>query len=203
MSHPQFFNEVPSLLVHDPLAGFLGATGDGLVEYRFVDAVRLAGHSCPTVAGAWLMASGAMRALWPGAMPQRGGVAVAFRHAREHGVTGVIASVVTLVTGAADDAAGFKGIGGRYDRRLVRFEAPISADARFTRCDNHTAVDVSVDLGAVPAAPEMGSLLERSLAADATADDMARFAACWQDRVRRILADPAAVLKVVPVTNPG
>ena len=49
MEYPEFFNDVPGIVVCDPLAGFLGATKDGLIEYRYIDAVKLAGHSCPTV----------------------------------------------------------------------------------------------------------------------------------------------------------
>ena len=55
MKTPDFFDKVPPIVIADPLAEFLGATEGGLLEYRYVDAVKLAGHSCPTVAGAWLM----------------------------------------------------------------------------------------------------------------------------------------------------
>ena len=53
---PDFFAAVPAIVVADPLAALLGAAEGGRLEYRYADAVRLAGHSCPTVAGAWLMA---------------------------------------------------------------------------------------------------------------------------------------------------
>ena len=43
--------------MHDRLAEFLGAADGGVIEYRYVDAVKLAGHSCPTVAGAYLLTS--------------------------------------------------------------------------------------------------------------------------------------------------
>src|SRR5690606_23631521 len=115
---PAFFAEAPTILVHDALAGFLGAAEGGVVEYRYVDAVKLAGHSCPTVAGAFMMARAALRALYPepGALPERGEIRVDLREARDAGVAGVIASVLGLVTGAAGDG-GFRGIGGRFVRR--------------------------------------------------------------------------------------
>jgi hypothetical protein len=50
-SFPAFFDAVPAITLRDPLAEILGAAEGGLIEYRFADAVRLAGHSCPTVAG--------------------------------------------------------------------------------------------------------------------------------------------------------
>lgn len=56
MAFPDFFAEVPTLTLHDGLAQLLGASDDGVIEYHYADAVRLAGHSCPTVAGGWLSA---------------------------------------------------------------------------------------------------------------------------------------------------
>ena len=61
---PEFFAAAPAILVADPLAAFLGSARDGLVEYRYEDAVRLAGHSCPTVASTFLMVRAALRALY-------------------------------------------------------------------------------------------------------------------------------------------
>jgi len=46
MGYPTFFDAVPPIVIHDPLAEFLGAAEDELIEYRYVDAVKLAGHSC-------------------------------------------------------------------------------------------------------------------------------------------------------------
>ena len=51
MRTPGFYDAVAPIVVADPLAALLGATEDGRIEYRYLDAVKLAGHSCPTVAG--------------------------------------------------------------------------------------------------------------------------------------------------------
>ena len=61
---PAFFEQVPGITVHDPLADLLGAAQGGLVHYGYADAVRLAGHSCPTVASAY----------WLGGVGRRGGL---------------------------------------------------------------------------------------------------------------------------------
>lgn len=45
MKYPDFFDDVPRIRLHDPLAGFLGAVEDGIIEYAYVDAVKLAGYS--------------------------------------------------------------------------------------------------------------------------------------------------------------
>src|SRR5512147_174860 len=111
MQSPAFFEEVPPIVVVDPLADVLGAAEGGVIEYRYVDAVKLAGHSCPTVAGAWLMTRAALARLYPGELPRRGEIRVELGQAIDDGVAGVIASVAGLVTGAAGEG-GFKGLAG-------------------------------------------------------------------------------------------
>lgn len=186
---PAFFDEVPSFVVHDPLAEFLGAAEGGLIEYRFADAVRLAGHSCPTVAGAWLMTTRALRRLYGDAVPERGGVDVAFAAPVDEGVTGVIASVATLLTGAAGNG-GFKGLAGRFSRReRLAFDVAGIDDVRFTRRDIGASVCISLDLSPVAGDPQMGQLLPALLAGQATAAQARRFGELWQERVRRILID--------------
>jgi len=49
MHFPDFYEKAPVIRIRDPFAAMLGAARDGVLEYRYVDAVRLAGHSCPTV----------------------------------------------------------------------------------------------------------------------------------------------------------
>lgn len=50
MNYPPFFADIPKIVMRDPLAALLGAAQDGVIEYAYLDAVKLAGHSCPTVA---------------------------------------------------------------------------------------------------------------------------------------------------------
>jgi hypothetical protein len=114
MQTPAFFDAVPAIFVVDPLADALGAVEGGLIEYRYIDAVKLAGHSCPTVAGAWLMTRAALARLYPGETPRRGKIRVEMRQALDEGVAGVIAGVASLVTGAANEG-GFKGLAGACD----------------------------------------------------------------------------------------
>ncbi len=177
------------LVVHDPLAEFLGATADGRIEYRYVDAVRLAGHSCPTVAAAYWMTLKALAELYPAALPQRGGIRVDFREDRLSGVTGVIANVVSMLTGATL-ASGFKGIGSRFDRRdLLHFSAGVTEEIRFTRMDNNESVEVAAQLQRVAFAPETPELMRKCLDGRATPDEAARFRDNWQARVRSLLLE--------------
>jgi hypothetical protein len=180
---------VPRLKVHDPLARFLGAATDGLIEYGYIDAVKLAGHSCPTVASAYALTRLALRALYGTELPERGGIRVEFREDRTAGVTGVIANVVALLTGAAGDT-GFKGLGGRFDRRnLLLFGATVQLDIRFTRVDTGKQVDAAARLNQVPADPAMQDAMRLCMSGQGDAADEQRFGALWQDRVRRILID--------------
>ncbi|CAG0945263.1 hypothetical protein GPROT2_03123 [Gammaproteobacteria bacterium] len=200
MSLPAFFAEAPRIRLRDPLAEFLGASDGGLLEYGYADAVRLAGHSCPTVASAYLMARAGLRALFGDAPAVRGAVSVTMNGAEDEGTTGVIAQVFTLLTGAAADN-GFHGIGGRFIRQgLLRYdgEDPHSI-ASFRRNDNGDTVYLSLDLSSVPPDPQMRQLMPRAMAPDATPADRQQFGAAWQERVRRLLlehADDAAVIRV-------
>ncbi|MBI2236861.1 MAG: hypothetical protein HYU60_07945 [Magnetospirillum sp.] len=191
MPFPAFFDEAPRLRVRDPLAAFLGAPVDGVIDYGYADAVRLAGHSCPTVAGAWLMTIKAMAALWPDTLPERGAVSVLLDDPQDEGVTGVMAAVAGLVTGAAGPG-GFKGIAGRFGRNdLLRFAADTGATLAFRRTDTGAGVAAHYHSERVPADPEMRTCLHKVLGGSSDAAELARFGALWQDRVRRILVDHA------------
>ena len=184
---PEFYERVRTISVRDPLAEFLGAADGGVIEYSYLDAVKLSGHSCPTVAAAWLAVAEALEGLYPGEVPERGGVRVELRGALDEGTSGVVGNVASLVTGAAGEG-GFKGIAGRFVRRgLLAFGAPIGADLRFTRLD--TGFSVELDLPqAPPATPQLRADLHKALAADPSADDLQAFAQGWQARVKHLLA---------------
>ncbi|WP_374592327.1 hypothetical protein [Aquabacterium sp.] len=188
---PPFFDQVPGIRLRDPLAAFLGAAEGGVLDYRYADAVRLAGHSCPTVASAYWLCARSLNALYPDAMPVRGRIEVALRDPIESGTMGVVAGVVGLITGASG-SGGFKGIGGQFVRRdLLAFNEPIATELRFTRADTGATVCAQAHLKRVPADPRMAPLMQRCLHGEASADDHAEFADLWQGRVRRILIDHA------------
>ena len=158
MPFPEFFDAAPRITVRDPLARFLGAADDGVIEYGYADVVKLAGHSCPTVASAYLMTRTALGSLYPDALPESGGIRVELRDDRLEGATGVVANVASFLTGATHDT-GFKGIGGRFDRRrLLYFSAAVAEEIRYTRIDTGQAVDVAARLQSVPFAPQTVAL---------------------------------------------
>jgi len=76
-------------------------------------------------------------------------------------VTGVIANVLSLITGAAQDG-GFKGIAGRFERRhLPFFNSAIEGEVRFQRVDTGTAVEASYQPEIVPPAPACRGCYQR------------------------------------------
>ncbi len=191
MHTPAFFDAVPAIVVADPLAEMLGAAEGGLIEYRYVDAVKLAGHSCPTVADAWLMTRAALARLYPGGTPRRGEIRVELRQALDEGVAGVIASVAGLVTGAANEG-GFKGLAGRFARRgLLRFGVAMSGEVRFTRLDTGRSVELSRRPQAVPRPAGLSELLRNALAPQASAAARQAFADAWQGWVQAIVTEHA------------
>lgn len=191
MGMPDFFADVVSIAVADPLAELLGAADGGVITYRYADAVRLAGHSCPTVALAWLMTRAALARLYPDALPRRGEVRVELREPVDAGVAGVVASIATLVTGAAGDG-GFKGLAGRFGRRgLLRFGVIMQGELRFTRLDDGSTVEVAQRSDAAPRPPALRALMQHALAPEADAAARRAFGQAWQGWVRALLLDHA------------
>jgi hypothetical protein len=191
MRLPSFYERVPKLRVHDPLAEVLGSAEGGILEYGYGDVVRLAGHSCPTVASAYWLTFLALADLYPDRLPERGGVRVEFRDDVHSGANGVAASVVQMLTGAAGDG-GFKGIGGRYARAgLQRFAPELPLAMRFTRLDNGAAVDAQADLSLLPVDPELSLLLAQCAFSRGDANALPRLGELWQRRVECLLVERA------------
>ena len=188
MTLQPFFDRVPRIVFHDPLADFLGAAREGRLEYGYGDAVRFAGHSCPTVAMAYALTVKGVRALFGDDLPERGALRASFPQAAADGVTGVVSGVVGYLTGATE-TTGFKGIGGRFVRHgLMRFESPAAGAFRLARVDGGE-VSLAAQLERVPAPVHMRELLARCLANEASAAERDEFKALWQGRVRRLLVD--------------
>ena len=200
MKTPAFYDDVPPIVLVDPLAETLGALEGGVIVYRYVDAVKLAGHSCPTVACAWLMTRRALESLYPATLPRRGELRVELRARIDEGVAGVIASIAGLLTGAANEG-GFQGLAGRFGRQaLLQFGVPLAGEIRFTRLDTGAAVTLSHDVRVVPQPPRLRERMRDALGANASAGSRDAFASAWQGWVKTILlqyADDAALIQTV------
>ena len=185
----------------ESVARSMGAAEGGVLEYSYLDAVKLAGHSCPTVAGAYLMTRTALARLYPDDRPRRGGVRVELHQAIDEGVAGVIASVAGLITGAAN-AGGFKGLAGRFKRDgLLHFGVAMTGEIRFTRLDTGQAVELSHRPQAVPRPAALASLMQQALMPDAEAATRQAFADAWQGWVRTLLVEHADDPALITLVN--
>ena len=199
-----FADRIAPMELRDPLAELLGVLpANGTLRYTYMDAVKLCGHSCPTVAGAWLMATAALAALYPGEVPARGGVEVTVGGAADDGASGPVAQVIGLLTGAAPDT-GFGGLMGHHRRmHLLRFDKSLGKKVRFRRSETRREVEVVYDPSTVPSAPEMMRLLVTTLSGKASDAERQRFGELWQARVEAILlGERSRVLTVTDTTPP-
>ena len=199
MSYPKFYDTVEDIKLVDPLSMVLGAFDEGKYEISYLEVVKSAGHSCPTVAGAYIITNAALKALYPDARAVRGGVKVSFEESPEEGVAGVIANVVSQITGATE-TSGFKGLQGQFARHsLMEFNSNIDASARFTRVDNGKSVDVSYNPSTIMPSPAMQPLMGKMMQGQATPEELKEFGALWQDRVARIFENLDKVVQVQEV----
>ncbi len=196
MNYPRFFEAVETIRMYDPLSQFLGAFDDGLISFSYLDCVKIAGHSCPSVAGAYLMLLEGLKALYQDKIPTRGDIEVFFKEAKQEGVTGVMATVFSSITGAADEG-GFKGLNGFYGRNhLLHFQDNINAHVKMMRKDTLQSVEISYDPSSIPPDPSMMKLMQACLRQEASKQEHEQFAQLWQERVEKILAHSHKVLRI-------
>jgi len=192
-----FFYEVPPIRIREPLAETLGAfkKQDAVVEYGFVDLVKMAGHACPTIAGSFLICQAALKALYPDDTPVRGEVEVTVFGEVDEGVYGVIGQALSLITGAAP-LSGFRGLGHKFKRKdLLVFEMhKIDSEAscfKFRRVDEDRSVLVKFYPKRLPLPAESGrrlfELMEKVIWEAATEAEQGEFQELWIGRVRDML----------------
>ena len=187
MKYPAFYDKVQPIKLHDSLSQFLGAFEDGNLEITYLDCVKLAGHSCPTVAGAYLMALRGLEVLFADHLPQRGRIKVEMRDDVANGVTGVVCNVISFIAGA-NGPGGFKGIQGHFSRdNLIAYNAPIQSEVRLVNLDTNESVQIDYNPSSVPPSPEMQPLMGKAIQGVASRDEMKRFGQIWQERVEKIL----------------
>lgn len=191
MANPSFFNSVPTITMYDPLAEVLGAASEGILTYTYADAVKLAGHSCPTIAGVYLMMKKGLTLLYPDSLPLRGGIRVSMQGNLGDGVVGVMGNIASLITGATE-ISGFHGLGGKFDRRgLLNYEAEIKGEIALERIDTGSRIHLSYNPKMVAGDPRMQDWLGMILSDKANFEIEKSFRNAWQDRVKSILIDYA------------
>ena len=195
MKYLPFFDEVPKIRLYDDLMQFLGVNDDGIVEISYIDIVKTAGHSCATVAGAYLVALKGLEALYTqDELPQRGYIKVEIKKVPTNDNAGVVGAVLMNITSATENL-GFGGIPtGKFNRRnLLCFGADIECDARLTRLDTNKSVCVNYK-------PEIVvnpmSILKSAIAKDAKSEDIESFPRRFQAMVKTIFDNSDKVIEI-------
>lgn len=184
------FPQDPSITLYDPLAKFLGV-GDGHFTYCFEDVVKLSGHACPTVAGAYLMAIHALKALYGDETPERGDIGVTIYSAPDEGVTGPISQIFTHITGATA-MNGFHGLGGNFVRSgLMQFLPGTDGPAPFVFERRSTGDEIGVDYNPSSIGGDSSMMGNLQLLMQGSSDPNVQeaFSSAWRNRVMAILED--------------
>lgn len=188
----KFYDEVEPIKLRDPLAVFLGAMDEKeIFVFTYLDAVKLAGHSCPAVSGAYKITQKALEALYKNEIPVRGEIHVTVLGSPTDGANGPMAQVISFITGAATET-GFNGLNGKFvragklifDTKNEEFGAFI-----FQREDTGKAVKVEYRAELLPQSDEMGRYFMRCLSGKATDKDRERFVDLWQGKVKKVLLE--------------
>jgi len=197
MNYPKFFNTIETIKLQDPLSNLLGTFENGLIEFSYLDVVKNAGHSCPTVAGAYLLALEGLKALYKNNTPVRGEIFVSFSEDSSEGVAGVIANVLSHITGATE-TLGFKGLNGNFVRHdLMQFNAEISSSIKLQRLDTGKTVELVYNPSSIAQNPQTGPLMQKIMQNIATQEEKKLFGTYWQERVENIFKNIPQIIKVV------
>ena len=193
MKLPDYYKNIESIVLFDELAMFLGVPEDGKYEIRYEEIVKMAGHSCATVAGAYLMTLEGLKVLYKNGIPKRGEIKVELRDGAEEGSIGVSASVITNITGAAGNL-GFAGINGKYARRnLLSFNAKIDGFVRFTRLDTGKSVEVNYNPANIV---YPGNIMMSAIGPQATDETKRAFPDRWKAMIGIIFENIDKVVEV-------
>jgi hypothetical protein len=191
----EFFDDIEKIVLYDDLSRFLGVNDDGIIDFSYVDIVRTAGHSCGTVAGAYLMALKGLKALYKDEIPQRGEIKVELKKSPTQENSGVVGCVLSNITGATTNY-GFGGIPtGKYNRRdLLFYEADIEADVVFTRMDSGEKVGVNYRPKRIVNPME---ILMSAIKPDAKEEDIKSFPVRFQAMVKTVFQNADKVIDIV------
>ncbi len=192
--YPKYIDEIEPIEVYDELAEFLGAIEEGRYTVSYLEIVKMAGHSCATVAGAWLMAVEGLKALYGDEVPRRGEIKVELKYGVQQNHFGVVGMVLSNITGATVEE-GFGGIPtGKFNRtKLMKFEADIDTDIRLTRLDSGKSVGVNYRPNRVV---EPMKILKSAISPDAAVEDIESFPKRFQEMVESVFSNKDRVIEV-------
>lgn len=195
-----YITEVPPIMMMDPYFEIFGQA-DGAIPYYYEEAVKLAGHSCGAVTGAWTIARKALEVLYPdGEIPVRGQIAVDAPGAEDEWFVGVFGEVITFITGAAPHTGFIGAEFAQTDQVFLRQnkmvydeeptkQMPPQREWIFTRLDTGLTVGVKFNLVVITPIPTPGrvEMGKKMAAGEATPEEAADYIQYWNDRAMFVL----------------
>ena len=192
-----YITQVPPIMMMEPYFQIFGQS-QVAVPYTYETAVKLSGHSCGAVAGAWTITRKALEVLYPnGEIPVRGQIAVEAPGAEDEWFVGVFGDVITYVTGAAPKTGFIGAEFGETNNLFVRQNKMVYLDAPsgkqppqlewiFTRLDNGAKVGVNFNLAVITpiATPERQEMGKKMATGAATPEEAADYYEYWNARAK-------------------
>lgn len=199
-----FYDDVEPIKLKEPLAEFLGAIrGTEELVFTYTDAVKLAGHSCPAVSGAYKLTQKALKALYGNNIPVRGEIGVRVLGSVDNGANGPISQVISLITGAAPET-GFAGLGQKFVRKnklIFDEENEESNTFIFTRDDTKKSIKITYHPEKIPQDQDLSDLFTKCIVGTATQKQKEKFQEMWQKRVEIVLFEEVKDLFKVQELN--
>lgn len=192
-----YISQVPPIMMIEPYFDIFGQSKVA-VPYYYEEAVKLSGHSCGAVSGAWTIAKKALDELYPGdEIPVRGQIKVEAPGAADEWFVGVFGEVIMFVTGAAPETGFIGSEFGKANDLFVRQDKmhypdeptgtlPPKMEWIFTRTDTGRKVGVNYNLSIItPIATEERTAMGVKLAkGEATPEEAADYAEYWNARAK-------------------
>jgi len=209
-----YIKQIPPIMMYEPYYKIFGQ-GVKPVPYTYEEAIKMCGHSCSAVAGAWTIVRKGLDALYPGGeIPVRGNIVIYVPGAKEQWHLGVFAEIMMYVTGAAPET-GFIGseFGRENDLFVRRHKIIFTKNATptkkwdmvwiFERIDTKKRVGVKFDVRKVkpPVTKARIALGAKVAKGDATPAEAIEFIKYWNARVKFIFANADTIPGFFTVTD--
>ncbi|RLD65508.1 MAG: hypothetical protein DRI84_06670 [Bacteroidetes bacterium] len=194
MKYPLFFDSIEHIVLQDGLSATLGSSQEGVIDISYLEIVKMAGHSCAVISGAYLMTLIGLKELYQEELPLRGEIRVEIREHLGDGNTGVFGQVYSNITGATTNT-GFGGLGGNFNRRnLMFYGVKMEGNVRFTRLDTNQSVELGYNPASVVAP---GDIMQSAFGPNATPEERKSFPTRWQEMVKTIFDNSDKVVRVI------
>lgn len=194
MKYLDFFDSIEKIVLKDELLIFLWVNNDWLIDFSYKDIVKTAGHSCWTVAWAYLIAQKWLKELFWNENPNRGKIKVEIKKAPTDDNAWVIWCVLSNITWATTNYW-FWGISTwEFNRRNTLFyNVDIESDVKLTDLITWKSVEINYRPWRIV---NPMKILKSAIWPDATELDKKTFPIKFQAMVKTIFENSDTVIDV-------